>query len=174
MKYFLNRKYITTRNTLLIIIMTLIFIGQLFYIEDSIAKVIDIDESLEHSSTTNKQYTNDFEEKREFTNGQYSGVEQLVNVEEGSETRSDTYDVSKTFNKTKSNTITNYYDAEGNLTDTTYSQDKPNVGNSYTINEDNYSGSIPRVDTTCTDPITITLSDGEYKKVKTSTILVEN
>ncbi|NDI36496.1 polymorphic toxin-type HINT domain-containing protein [Chengkuizengella sediminis] len=170
MKHFLNRKYVTTKNNhTFLIIMTLIFIGQLFYTEDSIAKVIDIDESLEQSVTETKT-SNNFEEKREVSNGGYSGVLELVGIDEDRETEYDTTTESKTFNKSRSNTITNFYDTEGNHTSTHYSAGTSNVGSSYTINEDGYSGSIPRVEPTpCTSTQTITNSDGSYKTKKTCT-----
>ncbi|MFS1514767.1 polymorphic toxin-type HINT domain-containing protein [Chengkuizengella sp. SCS-71B] len=155
---------------LLIIITTFIFLGQSFFIQDSIsAKIVEIEPGLEQSSTTNKQYTNDFEEKREVTNGDYSGIEQLVDVEKDTELKTNTFNVSKTFNETDSNTITNFYDADGNYKGVEYSAGTDNIGNTYEINEDGYSGSIPRVDTTCTDPRTVTSSDGSYKVIKTCT-----
>ncbi|KAB3527512.1 RHS repeat-associated core domain-containing protein [Alkaliphilus serpentinus] len=117
--------------------------------------------NVSHSDNTGTTYPSS---SYSYSQGGYSGTLSL-----GSVTNNPTQkpqQESRTFYKTRYNTITNRYDAEGNLVSSSGSSGTDNP--TYPINQDGYVGSIPKVDWWVeSGPDRTDNPDGSYKIVTT-------
>ncbi|WP_202707342.1 DUF6531 domain-containing protein, partial [Sporosalibacterium faouarense] len=116
-------------------------------------------------SDTDTKSSNNFVQEKAYDDGEYEGVLQLYSVV--NLTRTEYRTEHKTFKKSASNTITRYYNEDGSFDHHTENWNGPSDHNNYPINQDGYSGTIPRVGTSDSgERIVSTWPDGTKKKSK--------